>query len=570
MLPEYLPHSRVFQVTLPSSSWSGDASRRSKCAVGSARRSWLPLWAVLLPVLFVFFAVHLYFAVAPFVNLESWSAGAAELMLHGRAREALLFLDNAIANPLGSVLGIVPFYFLFGVSEVSARLYSITCGALTLAACVGLRKCFGVSAVTAAVAAVAIAVNPYFWTWSGLAYSDVPFCLLLLLVLLTCCTAARGWAPAGHILPASLFAFAALTKYNAIVFLPVVPAVLIVEAFHRFESSRQRIRYVLASLSVYCLIGAVFLIPYLTWVVGTTGHLLNPKWVTGMSLDPRSSPLSLLVWRAAAHVVWLGIFAVPFAIFPVLSLLRRAGPRLGLVSFALLAGVATIGGHGYLEAQKLGTRFGEMQPGWIAWLFPSANGLEFVAALLFLLGAIVFADILLWTWESLRYRYICGMWILLTLSGHSFVRPTNRYMLFLLPPFAIYLSERILAEHPRPTFKIFKLGLLASGAVLSFALCIFNSAYFAAEGAAAAQVARFVNSHGLTDVEGGINNSVWCHSGYLVQPGRLSKTQDATNSYRVLTVRKSERVTGIVVDKPVTIAGVTFKRYVIVHNRQEQ
>ena len=57
---------------------------------------------LLLGFLVLFFAGHFVFMSSPFVNLESWHAGAARLIYEGKPAEALRYFEQVGANPIGA------------------------------------------------------------------------------------------------------------------------------------------------------------------------------------------------------------------------------------------------------------------------------------------------------------------------------------------------------------------------------------------------------------------------------------------------------------------------------------
>jgi hypothetical protein len=184
-------------------------------------------------------------------------------------------------------------------------------------------------------------------------------------------------------------------------------------------------------------------------------------------------------------------------------------------------------------------------------------------ALLCLIGAVTLAAFIPWVLARLRERYLLGAWLVFVVSLHSAIRPTNRYVLFLLPPLSLWLGQAVRDEIQTQRFRVVRHLAVGLGVMLSAGLCAFNSVYFAREGIAAAEIARFVNLQRLDGVEAGINNSVWCHSGYLVDPRRFRTPNDELR-YRVVTLGRSEQAPGILFERPVTILGLTFKRYAIV------
>jgi len=510
-----------------------------------------------------FLAAHLPTLSQPFVNLESWYGGAARLISEGKFADGLRYLDTAIANPVGSVLGIVPFYWLFGVSEFSARLSSLLAGVCLLG--VLYYYCRSESNGTSLLAACVVGLNPLLWVYSGIAYSDVPFILLITATILTAAYASRTANMRLHLLGSALLGASALIKYNAVVAAPAIAAITLIEARYRNQEWGRVLWDWVRVMALYSAVCLLMLVPYLAAVHRILGYFMADRYVTSVGLSASSSLPSLTGLRMAALVTAVGIFCGPLALFPAAHMAVKFG-RLRLLGTLLVASpIAVFVVQKYLETQnKLGSAFGEMQLGWTTHLLPKSLEIA-LGTLLLMAGSILVAAVVMWSLENFRTRGYIAIWLLLGIVLHSLARPTNRYVLFVLPPVALYIASTYF-EPALPMSSQVKRVCLTASLFLLGCVGLFNSVYFATEGKAAAEVAWFINRNSLSGIEFQPQNSVQAHSGYLIRPELFIRQDSEPPRFTLVTLAAHESSPNIVYEVPVKILGLVVKRYAVLRN----
>ena len=136
-------------------------------------------------------------------------------------------------------------------------------------------------------------------------------------------------------------------------------------------------------------------------------------------------------------------------------------------------------------------------------------------------------------------------------------------MLFLLPPLALFLGHRVeRALQSRRWIAIRRLAVAASFLVFAGA-AIFNSAYWAREGYAAAAVVQFANANGLQGIDPETSSDVLTHAGYLLDKGRLAVHADL-KQYELIAIGRSETRPGVIYQADLRVMGVVFKRFAVV------
>lgn len=517
----------------------------------------------LILALMAFFLIgHFIFLSAPFVNLESWYAGAAEMISKGKISESIQYLEKAIANPILSVVGVVPFYRLFGISEFSARFFCLITGVLALAIIYWAGLLF-YSPKVAIWGAIIVAVNPLFWAYSGSVYADVPFVFLITLSLFCVIVALRENSLRFHVAAVLLLGLSMLTKYNAVAFIPVIGGMIILNAFYEQTDRKQTIMRVVKVLFLYLIIGSVVVIPYLLWVHRILGHLLHPKYVDIVGLKLASlSPYATML-RFFSHIIWVGVFTGPLFLFAVLDMVKHLG-RKGtvkiLIPTMIIAPAVTVM---VLNAQASGVYdLGEMKLGWVEHIFHGFP-LVIIASLCLIAGGIVAIDLVLWGLRSRRVNVYLTIWVLVAILIHSLFRPTNRYVLFVLPALAIYLADIVVHAIRDGSYKASKQLVVAGFILLFVSMSIFNSAYFASEGRAAARVANYLNMNQLKGVAFNPFNSVQCHSGYLIDKHLFVSGRAEKARYTLVTLKRNELMEDVVYEARVKLLGIVFKRYAV-------
>jgi len=512
----------------------------------------------------IFFVGHLPFISAPFVHLEAWYVQVAQMVARGRIEEALQLNAKVFANPILALLGIVPFQRLVGASEGSARFFSLLCGTVTLPLIYwGTKEHYGQR--TALLATTLVGLNPLFWPQSGLAWPDIPFTFLLTLSFFLAMRACERNQKVLHLLAATCLGLATITKYNVAIFFPALLAILALKLFYSNRRSRAWFWHILGIGGLYLAIVTGIFLSYALWVSQTIGYLLDPRFLA--THRPTFVPGTSHVLRLAAQTIWVGILAGPFIFAIVTHLMRRHG-RSRILWGGCLAVVASLpAAVAYRTGARL--RIGaleEMGLGWMEHLEIDA-AVVLVLALFLLTGIVILWDLICWTWEDVSRNALFTCWLLIPILLQTTARPSKRYLLFILPPLAVYLADRtIQAMTPfgRPSGRYLALG--ASLGILA-SVSLFNSAYIAQEGLAAARLAHYANAHHLRGIEFSPWNSVLAHSGYLVNPALFVDRQQEQPRYAFTTLSAREYREGVLREERVMLLGVTFKRYAILQER---
>jgi 4-amino-4-deoxy-L-arabinose transferase-like glycosyltransferase len=382
--------------------------------------------AVALAVFIFFIAVHLYYLSSPFVSLEfAYGRSALRLMKGGMGPELNRFLE-LVANPLSSLFTIVPFYFLFGFSEFITRFPSFLSGVgLVILVFIMLRRLKG--SKRASLAVVTILLNPMYWACSGLAYTDIPFCLFSGGGLLFCVLGLYEDKPVLHWPAAFFLSLSALIKYNGLLFFPLAAVLIIVHLGKR--APRHFIPYavlaVLMDLPVYLVI------------LNRYGFLVHPR--LRVLHRPRPDRLYLYI---PSYLLWLGLFMGPFLAFPVCDMLARAGRKaipwlLLVVLLCVVCGLLGWGGAYLARLHETGEY--EMGAAWFEILL-GESALAPLVLLVLALAVVSAAGIIAWMGRG-RVNLFFGIWLFSIFIIGSVSRPANRYLLFILVPLSVYLSD---------------------------------------------------------------------------------------------------------------------------------
>jgi 4-amino-4-deoxy-L-arabinose transferase-like glycosyltransferase len=505
---------------------------------------------------------HLPFLGSPFVNLESWFARAAQDLLRGDPIAALRTFEVTNANPLFSVAGIVPFIWLLGPSEMAARIFSLGCaaGTILVVGCMAKRE-FGPA--QGALAAIFAALNPVLWTWGGFAYSDGPFVFLISASLALTCSALRNDNGYLHACSATLLGLAFLTKYNAVAAFTGTIVLLLLMTLSGNELGSRSPGRVVRVAGLYMGIGLLIGGPYLLWVYNTTGHVLSTAGnVTLAGNNLKADYLWVFLARLAACVMWLGIIVGPLALLYLpffLTSLKRSRGLLFLAVMSLVMNDWLV--HQIVEAQDA-AYLGEMQLGWLANVGHPllVHGL---AVLLLTIGELTLILILRWDTQRPCTTTALKVWVMIMLLIHASVRPTQRYLLFLVPVVAPFLADlAVHAWEQRPRLVVTSV-VVSIAAFLS--LGFFNSAYFAAEGHAAAAVAQYVNEHRLVLIPNSPIHPVMKHNFYLIDPDLFVPPGSSEAVYDLAAFMPHEPLRrNIVHAEEVRLMGMLLKRYAVI------
>ncbi len=268
---------------------------------------------IFIATLLIFALGHIPFIRAPFVNVESWTAEAAHLIYSGQLKDALITYQSVVSNPPFAVFGIVPFYQIFGVSELSARLLFLMSGMGTIAAVYVIAKRI-FSLQVGAIAALLMAINPLFWTYSTIiANNDSPFNLFSTLTLGCLMAALHLRSLKWHAIAAVFLGLALLTKYNGLVVAATV-VVLVLTSGGQYLPRRLHEGLSAAKPLLVYVPGLIIVFLYSIWIISVTGRLFSASLAPlDLKMFPLFSTASLP--RLAYYLIWLGMLSGPVVVF---------------------------------------------------------------------------------------------------------------------------------------------------------------------------------------------------------------------------------------------------------------
>lgn len=211
---------------------------------------------------------------------------------------------------------------------------------------------------------------------------------------------------------AAVFAFAAALKYHAVLLLPLVALAPV---------DQQSVRFRAVMLVIVAAIAGLVLAAYNVAVFRAFGFwLTSPKWVTEHGLTAQH-----VVTNIVHYGGFLALLAMPFSLQSAL-----ADPGSRVVRFAAI-GLAALAGA------VLPRSSGEMNFGpFDRWVGTGFSGIALAGLFA------VFVLSLLARPHSVR-DYAMAASIVLFVLVLSFSRPAQRYLIFVLPFYVLYLSARI-------------------------------------------------------------------------------------------------------------------------------
>jgi 4-amino-4-deoxy-L-arabinose transferase-like glycosyltransferase len=513
---------------------------------------------VLLTVL-IFAACHLPFLGAPYTNTEQWTAAAAHQIYDGSLHRGLATYQFAVSSPPLFVFSIVPFYAALGVSEFAARLSTLAAALLAILAVYALGKRY-FSPGVGALASALLAASPLFWTYSGvICCNDAAFTLVTALLLWALVRATETDRVPAHVLAGMLLGLALVTKFNAGVYPIGIAAVLLPRWLRgrREQGVTGLLRTVLAYLP-----GLAIPLAYYATLVATTGHVLNTG-VAPTNVTRAGEWALLMPPRLAYYLTWLGLFAGPMLLLTVERLWDRLGKAIVLKALAIAVplNVFLVAAMNY-AINRPDLDLGELRFGYIENLFPRAAlwVFQFVGVTA---GETLVLSLVSWGRTRPWPNGVLAAWTIAILGADSFWRGAQRYMVYLVPALAVFLADLALASRQHRPLRT--LGLVAAAGTIAMgaAFGVFSNAYFAAEGRAAADVAAYVNAHGVRGIDAKKSDEVLCHCAYLVDAESFARPGE-TPRYVIKTYGVRGPVEGEVFLRDVRLLGVVWKRYGIV------
>jgi len=413
---------------------------------------------------------------------------------------------------------------------------------------------------TACLATMLLAASPFLWAFAGMiCCNDVPFTLVTALLMIAVVEADRMQTTSSHLVAGVALGATLLTKFVAGIF-PLVIGVILVRHTLASRGPSRVLRLLRNSLAYAPGVAAAAL--FYLWLGSVQGRIVNTN-IAPARVDMLGTFLLLAPARLALYVCWIGLCAGPLVLVAAVSLLRYVTRTRAMIALAaavivnLVAFVAMRAAFAYDEMS-----LGEMRFGPAEHVLGSV-GLTALRIAALCAGEIVLLALWLWGREQPWPNGTIAYWTVSIVLVLSAWRGAQRYLVYLLPGLVIAFADLAL----RPTASTWKRRLLASGAALAVATGliqgVFVTAYFATEGHAAADVARYVNEHHLDGLRYEVNNNVLCHCLYLVEPDRFAHEGDAPR-YDMKVYGRSEPTTDALYVREVRLLGVVWKKYGVV------
>src|SRR5262245_8857127 len=504
----------------------------------------------------VFLAVHLAYIGAPSATLKICTPAAAEDPYRGDRLASIETYQKAVPSPPVTYWTIVPFYALLGVREASARMPTLLFGVLTMVAIyLFTRRRFDER--IACLATMLLATSPLLWAFTGvICCNDVPFTLASALLMIAFVEADRLGTIASPALAGGAMGLTLLTKFVGGVY-PIVVAVLLARrAFVSREPGRVR-RLLTWGFAYAPGVGAAAL--FFAWLLYLRGSIVNTRIATS-NVDMVGAFLLVSPARLAYYVCWIGLCAGPLVLVAAISLVpyltrRRAGIAL------LVLGIGNVVALGVMQAAVAHDEgaVGEMRFGPAEHVLPPAALFALKIAAL-TAGEIVLLALWLWGRERSWPNGTTAYWTVLVVLLLSTWRGAQRYYIYLLPGLVIAFADLAL----RPTAPAWKRRVLTSGWALAVAAGlvqgVFITAYFATEGRAAADVARWINEQRLEGVRYELSGIVSCHCLYLIDPDRFAP-EGIFPRYDLKAYGRSDPASDALYVREVRLLGVVWKKY---------
>ena len=506
---------------------------------------------------------HSFFLPAPFVNLEYVYHQSAEVITSGLGlKSSLLQLSEGFNNPLGNVVAIAGTQSVFGITEWSSRLPSLLSWLICISV-VYLIGCRWWSLSVGLLAASIVGFSPLFWVYGGIAYPDVPFTAVITIAMFVAGFATYRYSMTGHLLAALLLVIATLFRYNGILFFPAIAIYVVLQIYltSKVDDIINWKIHIPKVLLVYIVVCGVIVIPYLLWTKQVVGMVLRPSFVL---VTPADIVFHIVasVPRLGGYIMWLGALVFPFS-FLAFKDIRTRIPNMSvstIVTILIPINLAIVGSVQYLEAIQT-ELFGEMWFGWLERLFPMVL-IQLFRFLFLTAGEVVVAGLIVWGRQKMWPNTFVVLWLLVPLLVHSLYRMSQRYVMFFLPPLAVYVAWLTVKSGTFSKQRKIAIALSVIYMIIYPSMGLFTSAYYSAEGYAAADIAEYVNEKKI-NIGASRHNPVLTNSAYLIDESRFPES-DLLIDHRLVALGRYETIENVVYVREVRVIGLLMKRYVIV------
>jgi hypothetical protein len=260
--------------------------------------------------------------------------------------------------------------------------------------------------------------------------------------------------------------------------------------------------------------------------------------------------------------MWLGALVFPFS-FLAFKEIRTRIPNMSvsnIVTILVPINLAIVGSVQYLEAIQP-ELFGEMWFGWLERLFPMVL-IQLLRFVFLTAGEVVVAGLIVWGRQKMWPNTFVVLWLLVPLLAHSLYRMSQRYVMFFLPPLAVYMAWLTVKSGTFGKHRTIAIALCVIYMIIYPSMGLFTSAYYSAEGYAAADIAEYVNEKKI-NIEASRHNPVLTNSAYLIDESRFPES-DLLIDHRLVALGRYETIENVVYVREVRVIGLLMKRYVIV------
>lgn len=415
---------------------------------------------------------------APFVNLEYAFSEAAHTLAEPSYTDGIQRYWATQANPLGyslitagllRVLDVTPSFWFVRLPSLFGAVLILTSGWAFY------RHTHSPAVSSFGLWAAATMLNPLCWIYTGQATSDVLSTGLICGAFLVC-FGAKGrlfW----HFIGGLLFSLSVIVKFNTALLGLGFVYLTFCEQEKNYSSSLLK---KLSPLVFYTLLPAVTIGIYFIWIYSTFQiYLLSDQFRTLYSPSQFAGRFLEIITMYLSYLVALLGF---MALTPLLSV-YQAFPKKKALAITLFGVILT----GILSPLIISFNIGEMDYGGFNHLLPS--GLFAMMRLCALFLSIFLVVDLLQSAICQKNRFaafvLSAMLPYLTIS--SFFRPTQRYLLLVLPMVFFYLTV-----YPSSVLRRVN-EWLGWASVVVFAIVSFvGVSYLVAEGEAAENMAQWI------------------------------------------------------------------------------
>jgi len=536
--------------------------------------------AILIILLF-FLVGQLLFSAAPFVNLEYIYAVAGERIADSPLTfnfSELNFYVLTVGNPIMTSLIVSFWILLFGFSEFISRLPIIIIGAaFILLFHIAVERLF--SGRIAVFASVILAFNPLFWNYSGMVYSEIPFIFFVFIALWFVHQGLKGKRFLQFFVSAIFLCLSFLTKYIGALFFVFIFFFI---SFFMLKRLKERSKVSRSSMSLEQFISLTKKVARVYWPFVVLFVLLCGGYVLWMYHDLgfffSSEHKSFVFWGIqdffgnyliafAGYLMWLAVFCGLIGFFSFLGMIRLFKNK--SYFYVLMGGLFLVDLAFFSYVYK---PLGEMDFGFLESVVPPWFMLFFRFCLLFL-GELIFLDVVFVAFSGRNKILIHDLlrwFFIFTLLAISIARPTQRYLLLVLPVAVLYCG---LLVRIKDRFAVLRLSAFLLTLMVFISMSLFISLYRYNLGLASADVVEYINVHNISS---GIEFEPKSHTYYLLQDQTLYPFE---NPYLALGNYSRPYFTGptsmidlsrydVIYSSPVDICGITIKELSVARKRQ--